>query len=425
MKKQAVPKISILILLFVGMSIRHTNVLATNFAGNEAYYQKLCATSAGYKAHKKECQAYEAYLKDARKAANDSVKAIKDQIARTKGDIQKLLALIKENEKLISKKEAEISYTQKSIIKTQLEMKEIEKEIGERIAAMQDISSENLLIDFIMGANNLQELIVRLDGIHTITKSNFDLVDELDAAKEKLNNQKESLISDKKNLATARQNNLIMVSTLRKNEAILFDRMQAEQMRQNKINNKLNGINVGNVRPSTSSGRPLDHGVVTAGAWSYPASFGGGWHPGIDIGVNRWTPVIASANGIVLGTFTSCTAEGNFACGYGRWVVVAYNIQGETYTMIYGHLKDFNTTTGKQVSKGQIIAYSGSAGASTGPHLHVEVFHHPGQSIKSVVNKYKASGDYYFGLGYTSISGSGVSRLKPHQYFNLSVGQSF
>lgn len=422
---KAVPKILILILLFVGMSIHHTTVLATDFAGNEGYYQKICATSASYKQHKKACKAYEAYLKDARKRANDSVNAIKDQIAKTKGDIQKLLALIKENERLISKKQGEIVYTEKSILKTQEEIKEIEEEIGERIAAMQDISSENMLIDFVMGANNLQELLVRLDGINTITKSNFDLVDELDDTRAKLNNEKKTLINDKKNLATAKNNNLIMVSSLRKNEATLFNRMQEEQIRKNKINNQLNGINIGNVRPSTSSGRPLSHGVVTAGAWSYPASFGGGWHPGIDIGVNRWTPVLASANGVVLGTFTSCTAEGNFACGYGRWVVVAYNVKGETYTMIYGHLIGFNVKAGQKVNKGQTIAYSGSAGASTGPHLHVEVFDHPGQSIKSVVNKYKASGDYYFGLAYTGINGSGVNRLKPHQYFNLSVGQSF
>lgn len=423
--KKTISKIFILVVLFVGMSIHHTNVLATDFAGNEAYYQKICATSASYKAHKKACTAYESYLKGAKKRANDSLKSIQGQIAKTKGDIQKLLGLIKENEKLINKKESEISYTQKSIVKTQDEIKDIEKEIGARIAAMQDISSENMLIDFVMGANNLQELLVRIDGINTITKSNFDLVDELDATRAKLNDEKKSLISDKKNLATAKNNNLIMVSTLRKNESSLFDKMQAEQVRKNKINNQLNGINIGNVKPSGSSGRPLAHGIVTAGAWSYPASFGGGWHPGVDIAVNRWTPVIASANGVILGNFTSCTGEGNFACGYGRWVVAAYNIKGKTYTMIYGHLKGFNSSPGKQIRKGQTIAYSGSAGASTGPHLHVEVFEHPGQSFKSVVNKYKASGDYYFGLGYTSISGSGVKRLKPHQFFGLHVGQSF
>lgn len=41
-------------------------------------------------------------------------------------------------------------------------------------------------------------------------------------------------------------------------------------------------------------------GIVTAVAWYYPINFGGGWHPGIDIGNNMGTNIYAVADGIVL-----------------------------------------------------------------------------------------------------------------------------
>ena len=39
----------------------------------------------------------------------------------------------------------------------------------------------------------------------------------------------------------------------------------------------------------------------------------------------------------------------------------------------YGHASAVAVTAGQQVRRGQIIAYVGSTGYSTGPHLHYEV----------------------------------------------------
>ena len=46
---------------------------------------------------------------------------------------------------------------------------------------------------------------------------------------------------------------------------------------------------------------------------------------------------------------------------------------GNGYATLYGHLASFIVRNGQLVYRGQVIAYEGSTGNSTGPHLHFEI----------------------------------------------------
>ncbi len=85
-------------------------------------------------------------------------------------------------------------------------------------------------------------------------------------------------------------------------------------------------------------------------------------HQGIDFGVPTGTPVYAAGDGVV--------EEARWAGGYGRWMKIRHTAGWET---AYGHLSGWAVRPGQHVHQGQVIAYSGSTGESTGPHLHYEV----------------------------------------------------
>ena len=97
------------------------------------------------------------------------------------------------------------------------------------------------------------------------------------------------------------------------------------------------------------------------------------WHPilhkwkahlGIDYAARRSTPVVAAGSG----TIVWCSRMGS----YGNLIKIRH---ADGYETRYAHLKSFRRGIhrGKHVKKGQTIAYVGSTGRSTGPHLHFEL----------------------------------------------------
>ena len=113
------------------------------------------------------------------------------------------------------------------------------------------------------------------------------------------------------------------------------------------------------VPPSGSGllGWPVS-GPVTSG-------FGMRWgrmHEGIDIAVASGTPVRSAAAGTVI--------YAGWLGGYGNLVVVDH---GNGLSTAYAHNSSFASSMGQSVAAGQVVAYSGNTGNSSGPHVHFEV----------------------------------------------------
>jgi murein DD-endopeptidase MepM/ murein hydrolase activator NlpD len=63
--------------------------------------------------------------------------------------------------------------------------------------------------------------------------------------------------------------------------------------------------------------------------------------------------------------------------GYGNCVIIDHGtsaVDGQKYKSLYGHAERLNVVKGQKVVKGQVIAYVGSTGNSTGAHLHLELY---------------------------------------------------
>ncbi|WP_419177927.1 murein hydrolase activator EnvC family protein [Megasphaera vaginalis (ex Bordigoni et al. 2020)] len=86
------------------------------------------------------------------------------------------------------------------------------------------------------------------------------------------------------------------------------------------------------------------------------------FHSGIDIGVDEGTPVHAADAGVVV--------EADWLGGYGNAVIIDH---GNGLSTVYGHNSSLAVSAGQSVAKGEVIAYAGSTGNSTGPHVHFEV----------------------------------------------------
>ncbi len=118
-------------------------------------------------------------------------------------------------------------------------------------------------------------------------------------------------------------------------------------------------------RENTMAGLPAAKGWLSSAYGLRRDPFHGkkAWHKGIDVAGQEGSPVIAVAGGIV-------TRSGTKA-GYGQLVEVDH---GNELVARYAHNKENIVKIGDLVKKGQVIAYMGSTGRSTGPHVHFEVY---------------------------------------------------
>ncbi|MCF4006126.1 peptidoglycan DD-metalloendopeptidase family protein [Corynebacterium uropygiale] len=132
---------------------------------------------------------------------------------------------------------------------------------------------------------------------------------------------------------------------------------------------------------SSSSGG----GVAVNGDYAYPTDKNAtqvsspfGWrdigsgqefHNGIDLAGPKGTPIYAFADGTVV------AAQDQGVQGFGGWVVLDHNFDGKKYQTVYGHIEPghVHVKVGDTVKAGDRIADMGTAGRSTGDHLHFEV----------------------------------------------------
>ena len=101
---------------------------------------------------------------------------------------------------------------------------------------------------------------------------------------------------------------------------------------------------------------PVRGGIVTQGLHAFN---------GIDISAPKGTPVMAAADGVVI-----ADSRGTYGGGYGTYLAIKHPNGTQT---LYAHNTSNIVTVGQSVTKGQVIAYVGSTGHSTGPHSHFEI----------------------------------------------------
>ncbi|WP_373034787.1 M23 family metallopeptidase [Sulfurimonas sp.] len=129
---------------------------------------------------------------------------------------------------------------------------------------------------------------------------------------------------------------------------------------------KLNSEHMATLLQFIPSGSPIEYKGVTSkfGYRIHPTLDRKEFHRGLDMKAPMDTPVYATADGIVE------YAGVHKRSGFGRLVILQHNYGFRSY---FGHLNKIVIKSGKFVKKGDLVAYTGNSGMSSGPHLHYEL----------------------------------------------------
>lgn len=444
---------------------------AIDFSKNESYYEKLCFGTISRENYTV-CQQFQTYINQKAKNAQADLANLQNDLKDVKKNIVALAQKVSEYEATIVELDRQIRILTDSIYYLETNIKTLEKEIvvreenakkiddgiRDRLVVMQGFLSVNGYIEFIMNATSFSDLIRRVEGIQDTTTYDKEQIKALQTEielikvdREELVRQQTVLVENRVNLesnqTTMAQMKLEVekiISEYKKQEADLLA-MQAELISDLKaVQDKLKKVSAALNAVVTSNGfmRPVASGYrVSAGAWNYPASFGGGRHIGIDLAAPVGTPIRAVGNGIIMYSSDGCPTYGYLGsrCGRpgvamgGNQTYLLTSINNKTYWIIHFHLKEGSTRAmGTIVNQGDRIGNMGSSGNSTGSHLHIEVIYVGNNSMNYYASRW--NGDLSFGAGWGTTGynrrceangNKPPCRLNPLNVFNVVTGRSY
>ena len=226
-------------------------------------------------------------------------------------------------------------------------------------------------------ATSFSDLVSRIDFINEIVRYNQQVIKNLRDTRQQLaddkaalEEQNETLTASKKELEGEISESMKLLAeyikteegkqaeydAIKAEEEALDDLMAAAEAKARELGlNDIAGTVGGYIWPCNG----IRWITSMFGGRQSPGGIGSTNHKGVDIGTPLGTPVLAAKSG----TVTSANWNG----GYGECVVINH---GGGNSTLYGHLSSYNVKIGDTVKQGQVIAYSGNTGRSTGPHLH-------------------------------------------------------
>ncbi len=255
------------------------------------------------------------------------------------------------------------------------------------------------LVEILLGDLSLSDFFSEADSLERIQEGVSEAITELEASKKTLENNKKSVENQRAELLKLRQQlsnqNKLLVDTKAEQASLLsatknteanYKKIIADKVAQKalfeqeifKFESELKIVINPSSVPKAGTGVlnwPLASVTVTQYfgntpfATKNPQGYGGQGHNGIDLRAAVGTKVFAPADGIVAGVGDTGLIRGCYS--YGRWVMIKHP---NGLSTLFAHLSTPLVKTGQAVSRGDLIAYSGNTGYSTGPHLHFGVY---------------------------------------------------
>lgn len=236
-------------------------------------------------------------------------------------------------------------------------------------------------IDVLFGAEDFRDLSTRMDLWKKIIRQDYELIKTIIA-------QRTAILEAKEKLETEQGHQKLLVDIAEKREASIVERRNRKQAIMDNLEMEREAADRA-YEESLAASREVEYlirqrqgsgssaSAVGPGGMSWPligeitSQYGWRVHPiwgdsryhsGMDIAGDYGDEIRAAAAGEVI--------HSGWISGYGYTIIIDH---GGSLTTLYGHNEALNVGVGQHVERGDVIAYCGSTGNSTGPHCHFEV----------------------------------------------------
>ncbi|WP_300080675.1 NlpC/P60 family protein [uncultured Thomasclavelia sp.] len=207
-------------------------VTAVEFEGKESEYMNICSSANLSNSNKSTCEEFNQYLKNKNNELSSQLASQKEEASNTEDTLESIKAQLDDINNQISEKEAEITYLNTTISNLQANIEKNTQLLKDRMYAMQSYTNENTFINFIFGASNFTDMFSRIDSFNTLTQSDQDLIEELNAQKAQVE-QQQVLLEETKAVLLAQQEEQQALQT--KYTALLQEQNNAIAATQNSI----------------------------------------------------------------------------------------------------------------------------------------------------------------------------------------------
>lgn len=338
-------------------------------------------------------------------------KSVSDEIQNLDAKIQEKSAKIASLEGDINKLNNDIAENQKKLEEAQANLEANTESLRSRLREMYKRGNVNY-IEVILNSKDIEELLRNNEIISSIAKADRELIEYIKTQIDTIKDTEERLKIDKAKLSASKaavenerqgyqeavnakndymkvlEKNLaayeleydkaqsswenLDLEILKLQQEIAVQKKKEEAAKERAKRASMNRTNRVNSDISVASG-PRDGQKYTwplPGHYSISSPYGYRQHPilgyakfhsGIDIPAPSGTPIVAAKSGTVI--------MSQLMSGYGNVIMIDH---GETVT-VYAHCSALNKSIGDSVSAGDVVAFIGTTGLSTGPHLHFEV----------------------------------------------------
>ena len=353
------------------------------FADN--YKNELLALEMQYDELEKQRKEIDTQINKA-KSEKDKQLAAKNQLDNQIYSVRQQINILSEKIGLL---EDEIEVKQDELARQENAIRDNYELLKKRLRVMYKTGNATVL-GLILGADSFTEFLTHTQVTSRVAQHDRELIEEMTVRLSEIKQLKEGIEADKTELESSKsqqadkqtvlagqleiaKHNIQDIEQLEKqfqsNRAALTKQMQEVQAEVDAIYSKINseGEYDGGIMLWPVAG----YKTVTS---DYGWRFGGtDFHTGIDIARTNAAgqgiygkPILAADDGKVVFTQTNYVP----GRGYGIYCIVDH---GGGVTTLYGHSSGLAVKSGQTVKRGQTIAYVGSTGWSTGPHLHFEV----------------------------------------------------